>query len=252
MARTRVWATEEAGYTDSTAAASIDDKGTDLRVDVREVVNQLLGVAESTALADPVVAIPAGVALADLYPLADEQTYTLCIPWQSFHWAYEFLNGNSAILQQLFITGATSPVDSNLAEGADQGYVQVRDAASSSIAQTNNIRGTYGLVLPVGAVVTGLSAEFYRNNAAEQVTVGLLSHSATSAAGSTTIATATSTGSTTASMQSVAIASGLPATIAANIFYRVQLTITGAAANTQQRIYGVRLTYTSANANIRI
>lgn len=251
MARTRVWATEEGNYTDATLASSIDDKGTSLRQDVREVVNQLIGASEATALADPVVT-SGGATLTNLYTLYSTRTYTLCIPWQSFHWAYEFLNVNAASLQQLFITGATTGVDSNLAEGSDQGFVQVKDATGGTIAQTNNVRGTYGLVLPVGAIITGLSAEFYRNNAAEQVTVGLLSHSATTAGGSTTIATATSTGSTTGAMASVAIASGLPATLAADIFYRLQLTITGATATTQQRIYGVRITYTSANANVRI
>ena len=42
MARTRVWGTEESSYTDATLATSIDNKGTELRVDVREVVNRAL------------------------------------------------------------------------------------------------------------------------------------------------------------------------------------------------------------------
>ena len=249
MARTRTWATEEGSYTDATLATSIDNTGTDLRVDVREVVNQLMGVSESTALADPVV--PVGSAtLAQVYELRATQTYKLCVPWQSFHWAYEFLNANAAVTQRLFLSGGTQ--DSNLRIGTDPGYLQVLDPTGLGASQSIKVAGSYGLMLPVGVTITALSAEFYRNASGEQVTVALSSHSATTAGGSTTIATATSTGSTTGSLQSVAIASGLPATLATDIFYRIDLSITGSANNTQQRLYGVRVTYTSPNANVRV
>jgi len=249
MARTRVWATEEASYTDATLATSIDNKGTDLRADVREVVNQLIGVSEGTALADPVVAT-GGATLADVYALRATQTYKLCVPWQSFHWGFEFLNANAAVTQRMFLKGGTN--DTNLQIGADSAYLQVLDPTGLGAAQTIKVAGSYGLLLPVGASVTALSAEFYRNAGGEQVTVALVSHSATTAGGSTTVATATSTGSTTGSLQSVAIASGLPLVLATDTFYRIELSITGSANNTQQRLYGVRVTYTSPNANVRI
>ena len=246
MARTRVWATEEAGYTDATLASSIDDKGTDLRVDVREVVNQLLGVAESTALADPVVALGGGT-LAALYPLGVVQTYTVAIPWSAFFWAYQIKGTGGGALDQIFFAGQ----ETNIVFGSDKGYLDVVSATGGSIAQTGLVEGVYGIVLPVGVTITGASFEFMRNNAAEQVTLALLSNSATTVGASSSVASVTSTGSTTATMQSVSLGT-LAETTAADTFYRLSVTITGAAANTQQRLYGARITYTSPTANVRI
>lgn len=248
MARTRNWATEEAGFTDATMASSIDDKGTALRQDTREVINQLLGVAEGTALADPVVATD-GVTLATLYPLGKVQTFVVAIPWSAFWWRHSIRATGGGSLDRLFDVAQDK---SNIGlSGGDGGYLQVEDPTASNLAQTGLVQGVYGLVVPVGITFTGLSFEFYRTNAAEQVTLTLLSNSATTAGASTTIATATSTGSTTGSMQSVNLGT-LSTTTVADTFYRIEITITGAAANTQQRLYGGRLTYTSPSANVRL
>lgn len=250
MARTRVWATEEAGYTDSTAAASIDDKGTDLRVDVRQVVNQLLGVAESTALADPVVTIPTGGTLAALYPLGVEQTYTLAIHWSSFWWRYSTLPAGATV-NRLF---DNSQLRSNIGVPTttwDSTSLTIKDPTSSSLAQTNQVQGVYGLVLPVGATIIGVTFQYVRTNAADQIILSLLSNSATTAGASTSIATVTTTGSTTGTMQTATLGT-LAATTVADTFYRLDVQVVGGAANTQHLLYGAQVTYTSPSANVRI
>ena len=249
MARTRNWATEEAGYTDSTLASSIDDKGTDLREDVREVVNQLLGVAESTALADPVVTNPSGGTLAAVYPLGVEQTYTIAVPWSSFWWRYSLRLTAGGAIDRVFDVVLNK---SNIGlSSADSTYLQVEDPSSSNLSQTGQVQGVYGLVLPVGVTITGFSFQFYRTNATDQVTVALLSSSTTTEGSPTTESTVTSTGSTTGSIVS-ATPGTISVTTVADKFYRLDVQIVGAAATTQHRLYGATVTYTSPTANTRI
>lgn len=249
MARTRVWATEESSYTDATLQRDIDNKGTNLRVDVREVVNQLLGVAEGTALADPVVALGGGT-LAALYPLGVTQTYTITIPWTHFLWnmGLRDTEGGSAYTQGIFTLGVGGGT-STLAIGADPAYGNLQDATNTNTSTTAT--GYASLILPGGVTITNVTGYYYRNQSADAVTISLLSHVLASAAGSTTEATIASSGTTTGSMQTAT--TGTIGVLTSNTkWYQIKAALVGGNANNQIRFYGVSVTYTSPTANNRI
>jgi hypothetical protein len=235
MARTRVWATEEAGYTDATLATSIDNKGTDLRVDVREVVNQLIGAAEGTALADPVVN-PTLV-------FAQQQTFQRNYSALGFEWNASHRYDPTAGAQTV-----TTPALSSPQYVAASGYIQATDATglgSTPLA----LAGFRDLDLPVGITLTELTTTFWRINTTDQVELKLYS-TALSTGTTTLLGTATSSGTTTGSILTQAMALADHTTLAANWYFMTITSSSGATTN-GVRFYGVRADYTSPTANIR-
>lgn len=243
MARTRVWATEESSYTDSTLATSIDNKGTELRQDTREIINQLLGVAEGTALADPVVNQTTSTiaVVANAYPLTQPVTLNRYLSHAAFR----------KTPTALYYTGggAGNNVAQYLAEEATNSrYVNYNDASGGGTSTTAILDADVNI--PLGATVTGCVASFYRVNAAEQITVSLESQSASTFGTFSQIAAATSAGATTGSIQTLSLGT-LTTTLATDTFYLWRVTLTGAAGLAGPRFFGLKLTYTSPTANTR-
>lgn len=251
MARTRNYATEEANYTDATLATSIDNKGTELRVDVREVVNQLIGVAESTALADPVVNqtngtlnFAATVAVA-AQPLTQTQTY------QRNYSAFGFTYHPTYRYDPTLGTAeqSTGPANSSPDTTVANGYVQSRDPLSGGTSPVS-FRGFRDLELPSGVTVTEITGYFQRVNTNDQITLTCYRQDMSTGA-VTSLGTVTSTGTTTGSIQSIAM-SLADFTTSNSYGYYLTIASTGGGSSSGVRFFFVKLDYTSPNANARI
>jgi hypothetical protein len=250
MARTRVWATEEAGYTDATLATSIDNKGTEARVDIREVVNQLIGVAEATALADPAVnqtthTINAlATAAAATAPLATTATLKRLYSAFSFTWDNTYLYDPT--LGSVQNTGANAAGTRVPDQTVANGYVL---ASGLNAGNAIPLKGHRDLGLPVGVTLTEITATFWRVNAADQITVKLFG-TVLSTGVCTELGSVLSTGTTTGSIQTAAM-SLVDVTTLNTTAYHLSVTSSTGAHTTGPRFYGLTLDYTSPSANAR-
>lgn len=242
MARTRNYATEEANYTDTTLATSIDNKGTELRVDVREVVNQLIGVAESTALADPVVNqtngtlnFAATVAVAT-QPLTQTQTYV-----RMYH-PYGFTYIPTVAYNPTL--GAVSMATVGPDFQFNTGYAGSLDLDASGTAEAMYL--FRDLDLPAGVTLTELTLYFHRTSSSSQFTFYLYRFDPTTGT-ATQLGTATTSGSTTGSWLSQAMSL---ADVTTSTSYAYYLWVQSGAGTC--RFGGVKLDYTSPSANVRL
>lgn len=82
MPRTYTWS-ESQPVGSSTPAAQIDDQIRKTKLELREIINQLMGVAESTVLADPVIAVASHIAALKALTDANAGTVSLILtlPW---------------------------------------------------------------------------------------------------------------------------------------------------------------------------
>lgn len=247
MARTRNYATEEANYTDATLATSIDNKGTELRVDVREVVNQLIGVAESTALADPVVNqtngtlnFAATVAVA-AQPLTQTQTYV-----RMYH-PYGFTPVPTAAYNPTL--GAVTLATIGPTVAFNTGYAESTDLDGNGTAEAMSL--FRDLDLPAGVTLTELTLYFHRvaGSGAAQFTFYLYRFDPTTGT-ATQLGTATTSGSTTGSWLTQAM-SLADVTTSTSYAYYLWVSSSGGLGG-GARFGGMKADYTSPNANVRL
>lgn len=231
MAYTDVW--NEGLPLGSANANTIDDIIRTLKLDWRERLNSVLGVAIGTPLADPVT--PAGT---DLVTLRSELTSA---------------EGNITTLQSLLAAQTFKiyiPVWS--AQYWNTGGIAInpaRNAGGIAVAQATEVDGTFhfGVVVPVGVTITGYGVNLVDSGGASTLTSNLYKR-ANTAANPTSVVAKNGTIPVSVSVQ----ASGAVTEVTAALtYYSVQLNVAPSAGQITT-VLGVEIYYTSPTANVRI
>lgn len=220
MARTYVWnESQPDGSVDD--ISTIDNSVRKLKVEIRELINQLIGVAEATALADPVVA-----ATDDIASLRSELTTA-----QADIDAIEVQNATKTIIQMISLTTAAWDPDSVVT--ASGTYVQMT---------SGSVNGNVHLPIPVGAVLTDLRVAFDLGGSTTTVELRLYKQ-AFNAAAVQQDATVTTSDTDIVAAANITIEEGFA--------YFLNLIATHAGAGTVS-FYCVKATYTSASPAVRL
>lgn len=218
MAYTDIW--NESAPAGSAAANTVDDQIRQLKLDLRERINTILGVAIGTAFADPLIA--SGYDLTTLGPLAVSQTFTIYLPWSLGAAQGAQTSPNPAYLMSGHTPTAGDGIQYN---GVDA------------------LNWIVPVVLPVGVTITTLTACWYSTGTQSPT------HSFRKVAldGTSTSIVSASAALTNAGWQTQAVFAGTQVVTAA--FYRIAVTVP--SSNTCS-FAGFSLVYTSPTANYRI
>lgn len=217
MSRTRTW-NEADPVGAAVEARKIDDEIRAGKVDLREILNQLIGVIESTPLTDPVVA--AGLTLTDLQTVQGANsgavTIVRTLPW----YGVRFTENNVTMTKTFYkVTGPNA---------AGNLYIPV--------------------TIPVGVTITRVSVRLFYNSTNHTVATNFYQMN-----GPTTVTTTTiPTPSPSASDQWVA--SGVIALLVAtdqSFGFEINLNNNNADTGVDLGVYSVRFTFDSPNAKAR-
>lgn len=240
MAYTNSW--DESLPLGSAAANTVDDVLRQEKLDLRERINSLMGVAIGTAFSDPIIAPPNDMASmrAEITaleggtpgdnPLWDTQTFTLLIHWSKGFWHGQYLD--------IVDSFAGSPSSFPL---GDQFASYTGNTISSNSNQ--NIYGHIDLGLPTGVTITAIDSIWNSSGTLTPVQ----DFKSVSTSGSAATVSSSSGALTAAGYQTKNIFTGTQL-LAANTFYWVEVT----ASTTGAAFAGLKVTYTSPNANVRI
>lgn len=213
-------------------ASLIDDDFRNLKVDLRERLNTVLGVAIGTALADPLIAVASSLTTLRSHLTAVEGG----VAGDNLLWAVQ--------TKKLFIPWA----DAFIAVAASTVPNPGRTAAGITITEATHTRGDFywAIILPVGVTITACGINI--NGSGNTTTVYDLYKRAKTATSLTSIAAYSATDATGIRTSSPA---GFSEVTVTDTYYSIQASITPQAGNTTI-VYGIEITYTTPNANIRI
>jgi hypothetical protein len=219
MARTYTWS--DSVPLGSVSSGSIDDEIRKLRVEIRELLNQLMGVAEGTALADPIIAATKDNDSLDTRIAAFEttQTYTKTI---------------AGVCAKVYTTTSAPAV---LFGSPPALVISETDHGSASFV-------IFELDLPVGVTITtvtayvafsgaGNIAATFRNSAVSGATFGNTTIDSTTLSGGATVWNLTDT-----------------TTVAGRDYY-IMFDLNPVGGTEVITVYGITVTYTSPTANVR-
>lgn len=227
----------------SASANTIDDLMRQSKLDLRERINSLIGVAIGTALADPVVA--AGTDLTSLKSVNDTQTTNIT--------TLQGLTGSQTLsLWMPWNYGfAESPVVSVGGQGVSN-YDTNSGLYIRPILDGNQPLCTVlsvPIVLPVGVTITGVIGYFERPTQPGP-TATLTLHSLSNTGGRSSIASQVGTTGTTGTFN-VSLGT-LSTTTLVDTGYFVRITFGMVSATNEPRYFGLKLLYTSPDTTKRV
>lgn len=242
MSYSNAW--NEATPAGSAAANTIDDNLRQIKLDLRERVNSMIGAAIGTALADPVV--PAGTDLTSLKSVNDTQStnittlqgltgsqnLSLWLPW------------NVGFVEDLVVTFGSGTVSTKYSTAGGLYYGGILDANQPYISPLD-----FALELPVGVTITGVIGYFNRpssSTANGTLTLYSLSNTGTRGAIASVSGSTGSTGTFNVSLGT------LSTTTVVDVGYFVRVTFTQQSAIADPQFFGLKILYTSPDTTKRI
>lgn len=237
MAYTNAWTTTNPQG--SALASTADDEIRKLRLDMEERITDLLDVVSFSA--DPLVA--SRLTIPDA--LSTTETHVRYLSHAAFH--------------------IVPTVGTGFVYDPEGGLPGFNDGLTSEVVQTNynyisNVGkgGSFNIAylisdinVPLGATITAIDVNFYRENATTQVSVGITKQDAAAFGTVTKPVNETSSGTTTGSMQTHSVAAGLPLTISSGFYWTWSITLNPTGGVAGPRFYGVKVTYTTPDARTR-